>query len=443
MRQIKIILLLIVTIFPLSIKAQQQKQWRLSDCIDYAKKNSIQIRTKQISKETALLELNSAKAQIYPTLSFSTNHNVAFQNKATTYNDYNEASDKTTYSGNYGLNSNVTLYQGGKIRNTIRQQTLLDMASGYDLEQTLMDIEISVTQAYLQIIYNNESLKTAKDNLQLSIAQVNRGEELLRAGSLSKVDIAQLQSQAAKDKYQIVTVENTLKTSILKLKQLLELGLNEDFDITYPNISDESVLTQIPSLNDIYNTAQQINPGVLSSKANTEASETAIKIAKASQLPSISGSAGVSTGSSSNMSTSFGSQFTDRMSENVGISLSIPIFNGKSAKTSIERAKLQNNTAKLQEETTNKNLVSTIESLYNDAVAAQNQYIAANETLRSANISYNYIDEQFKTGLKNIVELITEKNNYSNAQSSQLQAKFSAVLALKILEIYQNKPIEL
>ena len=153
--------------------------------------------------------------------------------------------------------------------------------------------------------------------------------------------------------------------------------------------------------------------------------------------------AGVGTGTYSNINTGYLTQFTDRMNESIGLSLSIPIFNGKSARTAVQKAKIQSSTTKLQELSANKNLYSTIEALYNDAISAQSQYISSNEQLAASELSYSYIRDQFNAGLKNIIELTTEKNNYASAQSQQLQSKFSAVLALKLLEIYQDKPIEL
>jgi outer membrane protein len=453
MKLIKALLVFTTITFTISVKAQEIQRtlpelqqnntgWSLDKCISYARENNIQIKTKQLTKELADVETNSAKAQRYPTLSFSTNHSVSFQN-STTYNDYNEASDKTNYSGNYNLNSGLTLYSGNKITNTVKQQTLLGKASEYNLLQSIMDVEISITQAYLQILYNKEALQIAQNSSELSQAQVSRGEELVKAGSLSKVDLAQLQSQAASDKYAIVKAENTLNSSIISLKQLLELGLTDKFSVNYPNIKESSVLETIPSLEEVYNTAIESNPNILSSRYNTQAAELGVKVAQAQKYPTLSASAGVATGTFSNMNTGYLTQFKDRMNESVGLNLSIPIFNGRSARNAVQKAKIQSYTTKLQEQSANKTLFSTIEALYNDAVSAQSQYISSNEQLISSELSYKYIREQFNAGLKNIIELTTEKNNYASAQSQQLQSKFSAVLALKLLQIYQNKPIEL
>ncbi len=421
---------------------QSTEEWSLDKCLKYAKENNIQIKTKQLSKELTEVEINSAKAQLYPTLSFSTSHSLSFQN-STTYNDYNEASNKTNYSGNYNLNSGITLYSGSKITNTIKQQNMLGKASEYNLLQSIMEVEISITQAYLQILYNKEALQIAQNSSELSKAQVSRGEELVKAGSLSKVDLAQLESQAASDKYAIVKAENTLNNSIITLKQLLELGQEDKFSIYYPHIEENRVLETIPSLDEVYNTALNSNPNILSSKYNTQAAEMGVKVAQAQKYPTITASAGINTGTFSNINTGYLEQFKERMNESLGLNLSIPLFNGKSARSAVQKAKIQSSTTKLQEQSANKTLFSTIESLYNDAISAQSQYISSNEQLAYSELSYKYIREQFNAGLKNIIELTTEKNNYASAQSQQLQSKFSAVLALKLLQIYQNKPIEL
>ena len=51
------------------------------------------------------------------------------------------------------------------------------------------------------------------------------------------------------------------------------------------------------------------------------------------------------------------------------------------------------------------------------------------------------MDEQFSLGMKNTVELLTEKNNFLTAQQQQLQAKYMALMSIQLLNIYQHKPV--
>lgn len=444
MSKIKIRLVMASLLFSSWVMAQSGEEvWSLQKCIDYAQEHNLQIQIQQTSKDIADEEMEQTKAQQYPTLNFSTSHNVTFQNKATSYNEYMEQGSRTSYSGNYGLNSSVTLYNGGKIRNSIKQAQIQQEALQYDVEQSKADIVLQVAQAYLQVLYDNESLKLNRQAADLSKLQVERAQQMLEAGSVSNGDVAQLESQWASDMYQITLAENTLSYDKLQLKQLLELTSTDAFEVAFPTIAESDVVAAIPSVESVYQVALSAWPEMKSSQLNIQSAEVAVAMAKASALPTVSMSAGISTGTYSGTGIPFIDQLNNKMNESMGVSLSLPLINGKQAKVGVSTAKLQTLSAMQQDLNTCKQLLSTIESLHNDVVSYQSQYISATEQLRAAGVSYEIVNEQFNAGLKNTVELITEKNNYSDAQTQQLQAKYQAVLALQLLNVYQNQPISL
>lgn len=422
--------------------AQTAGGWTLRQCIDYALQNNIQIKTQEVSLETAEASLEQAKAQQYPTLSFSSSFGANFHN-ASTYNEYMEKTGGVSVSNSFGLNSGLALYQGGRLRNAVKQSQLQRDATELDVEQARIDLEISVAQAFLQILYNREALDLNRQAEDLSAQQVARGEQLFAAGRISRVELAQLKSQHASDQYQTVAAENTLENSRLKLKQLLELGLGDAFEIVYPVIDDAVVGTPIPELADVYAEALATLPQLKSSELGLESADLAIKIAKGAALPSLSMNAGISTGYSSGTGVTYFDQLGNKLGESLGLNLSLPIFNGKQTRTNIRKAELQAETARLQDENTRKQLLATLESVRNDAVAAQQRYFASETQLNAAAESFRLVTEQFDAGIKNTVELLTEKNNYLSARSQQLQAKYQALLAEKLLQRYMNQPIEL
>lgn len=174
-----------------------------------------------------------------------------------------------------------------------------------------------------------------------------------------------------------------------------------------------------------------------SSALSVESANMAISVAKASMLPTISASASINTGTISSAGASYFEQLGSKINENIGLNLSIPIFNNKQVRTNINKAELQSQSAQLQDMSLKKQLLSTIESLHNDAVSAQSQYVSAKEQLDAAKASFELVNEQFLAGLKNTIELITEQNNYTNALSTLLQSRFQAVSCLMLLDLYQ------
>lgn len=412
--------------------------WSLSDCIDYAMKENISIRKSRINAESSRVDVKTAKAALFPTLSFSSSHNLV--NRPLT----EEGNVKTnSYNGNYGLNASLTLYKGGRNVKTISQQELNNRIAELNAYQTENDIEVAVIQLYMQILYAAESVTINENTVKVSEAQVNRAKELLAAGSIAQSDYAQLESQYSNDKYLLVNAQASLQDYKLQLKQLLELDDEEEMQLLLPDFNEENVLVLLPSKTDVYNAALAFRPEIEAGKLNIRASEIGVDIARAGYMPTLSLSAGAGTSHTSGSDFTFGEQVKNGWNNSVGLTLSVPIFNNRQTKSSVEKAKFQQSTAKLDLLGEEKSLFKTIESVWLDATTAQQRYVATKDKLRSSQISYDLVHEQFNIGMKNTVELLTEKNNLLSAKQEMIQAKYTAVLNIQLLHFYQGEKIEI
>lgn len=417
--------------------------WTLEACIDHARANNLQVQSAQIAAEAGDIELEAAKAARYPTLSFSTGHNVSHQSAIKLINDYGEVvSDGSfSYGGSYGIGSTTTIYQGGRMRNTIRQQERRTESSRLGVEKSINDITISVVQAYLQIMYAAETVEINRRAVTLAEQQADRARRMMEEGAVARTEVAQMLSQLGSAQYDLTTAQNNLAQYKLQLKQLLELGPEAHFEVAFPEISDDEVLRLIPTVEDVYATAVGTMPETRQAEILIEASEYAERAARSAFYPQVSLSANVSTGHQSGMGSSMGSQLGQKLNESIGLSLSVPIFNGKSARTSVRQARLNTRQAEIDSRNAQKELLATIESLHRDAVAAQSNYTAAEQKLAYAEESYRLAVASFEQGKSNAVELNTEKNNYLAAMSARLQAKYQSVLAAKLLAFYRGEPI--
>lgn len=423
-------------------------QWDLQSCIDYAKEQNITIRKNRITAASTQIDVKTAKAALFPSLSFSTGQQVVnrpYQKTSSRVSgsEIISSNSKTSYNGNYGLNASWTLYNGNKRLKTIQQEKLNNQMAELDVATSENNIQESIAQVYIQILYAAESVKVNENTLQVSIAQRDRGQELLNAGSIAKSDLAQLEAQVSTDRYQLVTAQATLEDYKLQLKQLLELDGENEMNIYLPALSDENVLAPLPTKRDVYISALSLRPEIEASKLNVEASELGINIAKSSYFPTISLSAGIGTNHTSGSDFTFGEQVKNGWNNSIGLSVSVPIFNNRQTKSAVQKAKLQYETSMLSLLDEQKALYKTIESLWLDANSAQQRYAAANEKLKSTQISYELISEQFNLGMKNTVELLTEKNNLLQAQQEQLQAKYMAILNTQLLKFYQGDQLAL
>lgn len=412
---------------------EASKTWTLQECLDYAYQNNIQVRQSRNNQLSGIEDTKQAKAALFPSLVASTTQS---------YTNYpsSEVADNNSYTGTYGITAGMTIFEGGKLRTAVKRQKVQNQMDALSVEESVNDIRIAIVQAYMQCLYAADAVRINRSTAEASKAQRDRAEEMLRAGSISRVDFAQLQSQYSSDEYQVVVAGSTLDNYKLQLKQLLELDIMEEMNPAVPGVKEENVLKALPPKNEVYETALKVMPQIRRGELGIEAAKLEEKSARAGFFPSISLSASVGTGHMSNNDFESGSQIWNRFNENVGLTLNIPIFSNRKNRTAVNKAKIALNDSYLEWTSLQKELLRNVESAYLDAVSAQAQYLSAREKEKYARESYELTSEQFRVGVKNTVELITAQNEYSAAQQQVLQAKYLTLLSIELLNIYQGLP---
>lgn len=413
--------------------------WTLSACIDYARKNNLQVKSSTLDYENAQIELKTARAAQYPSLDFGSNQGFSNGNKL---NDNGNFVTNPQYTGTYSLNTDIVIYNGRRLVQTVKQRKINIELQDQLVQKIQNDIEIAVTKSYLEVLYAKESLTTDSLILETSNMQTKEAEEKYRVGAINLSDLVQIKAQYGNDFYAFIVSKNLLRQSILSLKQLLELDIDHDINLYFPSIEELLVVTDIPSLHSVYYQALETMPEVKAAQLQIKSSTTGEKIAKAANLPSLTFNASVGTGHYTSADYSFLNQLGNNINENISIGIKIPIYQKREAKSAIEKAKISTQQSKLELQSVQKELLSTIESLYQNAISAKERYSAARLQLEASNKSYTLMIEQYKVGLKTLVELFTEKNNFISASEEILKAKYQAYLSIQLLNFYKNEPIE-
>lgn len=422
-----------------------QKAWTLDDCISYAKEHNITLQKARLQKQSAEEDVKSAKAALLPSLSASTNQSVGYRpwqdNGTTTVTNgqVNAKVNKSYYNGNYGLNASWTVWNGNRNRNTLKQNRLTAEKAEVDAEVTANSIQEQIAQLYVQILYLREAVKVSEQSLETSKKNEERGKEMVEVGKMSKADLAQLSAQRASDEYNIVESRANISKYTLQLKQLLELDGRQEFDVAVTDVTDEQALADIPGLQQVYEQALSTRPEIRSSELSIKSSDLSIKMAKAGWLPTLNMTGGLGTSTNSLSNNGWGTQLKTNFDASAGLSLSIPIFDQRQTKTAVNKARIQREQALLDMQNTQKELYQTIEGYWLDAETNQAKLRSAITTEDSEQQSYDLLQEQFRLGLKNIVELMTGKDRLLTAQQNRLQSKYQAVLAQQMLIFYSGK----
>jgi len=424
------------------------KQWTLRECIDYALQNNIALQKSRVSKLSAKEDVLQSRAALLPSLSAGTSQNATYRpwpemGSAIVADGYVQSSvDKVYYNGTYGINANWTVWNGGRNTNTIRLNEKAEQLAELEAAVTANTIQEQIAQLYVQILYSAEAIRVNKESLETSRMNEQRGEQFVKVGKMAKAELAQLTSQRAQDEYNVVEAESNLRNYKRQLKQLLQITNDEEFDIAIPQTTDEMALQAVPNMQEVYESALANRPEIKNALVGIETSDLSIRMAKAQRLPTVALQASAATNTTSMSDNAWGSQLKNNFDLGGGVNISIPLTDNRQTKTAVNKARLQRQNYELDLRDKQTALYSDIENFWLQAITNQEKFKAAKIATESQQTSYELLSEQFRLGLKNIVDLMTGKDNLLRAQQNELQSKYMTILNIYLLRFYQDGQIK-
>jgi outer membrane protein len=451
-----------------------QEKWSLSRCITHAHENNIQIKQAYLNAELANANLWQAKASTLPTLNGNASH--AYNYGRTIDPFTNQFATDLIRSNNFALSSNFNLFSGFQNFNQVRQSQLEFLAARYDAERTANDISLNIATAYLQILFAEELLIIAENQVNITQQQVERSKKLVEAGALARGGLLEVEAQLATEDLQLVNARNQLDLSVLTLKQLLDLPPGTPFNIERPvlNMPTGNLLSLSPEVISAH--AQTIMPEIRSAELRVRSSQKSLLTARGGASPRLFLSGSLGTGFSGlrqrvvdlqlmGIQTigqtqggenvfaplispvferiPFNEQINDNFNQSFGFFLTVPIFNGLQTRTTISRAKIARYNAEYHLQLAELQLNRNVQQAYADAVAAFKRHAATERALDALRESFKYAEQRFNVGALNALDYNNAKNRLVSAESDKLQAKYDYIFKLKVLDFYQGKPLTL
>ncbi len=470
-----LILFIFILIF-LSFSVKAQKKWTLEECINYALQHNIDLKQNKLQLDIQESNLLRSKAAMLPTINANANDIVNWGKTVDRYT--NQFADSRTTSINLYLQTNITVFNGFKLLNSVKKNKLELVAQQYDYnyQQDMKSMEI--TTAFLQILYDQENLNNKSEQVKLTTMQVERTQKLYDAGSVAKGDLYNIKSQLATEQATFIDAENKLNLSMLKLKQLMYLPGDTTLEIFAPEIELTDGFYQIEDPYKVYDYALKNRPEIKSAEIRVESSMKDLSIAKGGISPTLSLSASLGSGYSGansildgqpvftgfvpngNFTTAgdtvvsptfqyntkpknWDDQFLDNKNYSIGLYLSIPIFNRLQNYTNISQSKIAMQQAELQLEKSKREMRQTIEQAYADARSAYKQYQAAKIQVDALTESFEYANQRYDAKMITAFEYNDAKIKLDIAKSNMINAKYNYVFRVKVLDFYNGKPLKL
>lgn len=457
MKKINYLSIAFVFLLGFSIQAQtttQTKGWTLEECVNYAIKNNISIKQTELDTVSANINRKGAIGSFLPSLNSNASHswNIGLNTDPVT----NVKRNQTTQYTSIGAGVGFDIYKGMQNQNALRKANLSIVASKYQLLKMREDIALNVANAYLQVLFNKENLKVQQEQLAINEKQYKRSEELVKAGSIPRGDLLDVKATVASNKQNVITAENSLLISKLSLAQLLQLKEFWDFDVVdATSAKDENNIMSIKPI-DIYQKAKETRTELKIAKTNLEIAEKNVAIARGGFQPILQGFYNFNTQISyadvvafdgngniigKKSAAPFSEQFNNNKGQSFGAQLSIPIFNGYSARNNVERFKVDLEKSKIALEKADLDLQRNVYTAFTDAKGALNAHESSIVALEARDEAYNYAKEKYAVGLMNSFDFNQSQTLLTNAQSEVLRTKYDYIFKIKILEFYFGIPI--
>lgn len=470
---IKYLVLISLCLISALISAQEKK-WTLQECVNYALENNISIQQSELNVLQGEIDKKDAFGNFLPSFNASANHswNIGLNQNITT----GLLENLTTQFTAFGLNSNVTIYNGLRNVNQLHRANLAILANQYQLSDMKDDISLLVANSYLQILFNKEQLKIQKAQYDFTNQDYIRTEELVKEGVLPRGDALEIRATLASQEQQMVNTENALLLSKISLAQTLRLDdyLNFDTEDVSYNVPLSSVLEESSSV--IVEKAKERRYDLKIAEANVKLAEYDLKLAKGSMQPRLSGFYRYDTRASDNeivvgsvpdgtnrpigfvegtnqtvVTPGFSrvienpdplfDQFSRNDGHAFGLSLNLPILNGFSAKNNVQRNKVNLERLKHQYEQAELDLETEVYQAINDAKGALKAYEAAIKTQEARNEAFKYAKERYNLGVSNSFDFSQSQARYEQAQNEVVRTKYDYIFRLKVIEFYFGIPI--
>ncbi|WP_294083780.1 TolC family protein [Proteiniphilum sp. UBA5384] len=433
-RTIIIALFISTLLFP----AKAQHKYTLQECIGIALENNRNIKQQELSRQQREIAYGQARADLLPNLNASAGQNFVFGRSIGLDNVYQNTNSSQT---SFNLGSDITLFDGLRMKHNIDARKADMYASEADLEKMRDDVVMSVSTAFLQALLNRELLQIAENQIETSRANLQRRSELVKSGKMAQGELYELEAQVAKEELNRVQAESNLKLALLDLAQIMELEEFNHFNITAPPA--ETLINEATLLGSeaVYESALVNRPEIRGMRYRLESSEKELLMAKAQYSPSLSFGANIGSGyykMSGRDNDSFGSQLRNNRSSSLGFSLRIPIFNRFQVRNSVHSAELAITNTQLEMDKAKVELRKRIEQAYYNATGAKSRWDAALKSIEASREAYRFAEEKYESGRANSYELFLAKNNLTQVLGEEAQAKYEYAFRLKILELLRD-----
>lgn len=401
----------------------QPLRFTLDDCLEYAMGNSYVREQMALSQRSAELDVEQSRLERLPNLTGSAGENLS-----------HTRGERRTIGGSYGLNSGITLFQGGAINEGIKQSELQSGQAGVRAAQYDNTLAIDILGSYFTIVGYGELQRYQQALIAAGEEQVREGMVSFETETIIESDYLMFEAQLEQNRNSALQTEIDLRNELLNLKGLMSMPLEAELTLVGP----DTTMVALPGESEFIARAESTLPDLEMLDYGVRIADNSLRIAKAGYFPSLSLSGGLSTRHADDFNN-WSSQVGDNFSQSAGVSLSVPIFNRNRVRTSVAKSKIALQQAELDRLQGEIDVRRSLLRSYSDAVSARNDYSTQAVRENAYRLSLEASRAQYAAGTIKATELLQQENNYINVMYQFVQSKYDFMLRRRMLDVYMGE----
>jgi len=301
-----------------------------------------------------------------------------------------------------------------------------------------------LAESYLTTLYLTELVTINAQQIELSEKQLSLAQLKYEAGVIAESEVFKLKTQKANEELDLVNNNNKLIDNWVRLKQLMNVPMQEEFVLEEPKVELDSAVLSQTNTAEITSKIIDFHPLTSMSLLRETRAKAALAVARSFRYPELNAEFVYRTSSFSNLElVDQELQFDRNRNGFLRFNLIIPIFNQLNTFSRIKQAKGGLKQAGIQIDRVRNQITQEATKAINDTKTARKKVETASIALEFSKKSYEADALKFELGKINTNELNITKNQYNNARADLIQSNYELLYNNALINFYLGEPFKL
>lgn len=381
-------------------------------------------------------EVFQRRMNFLPNLTFSTNGSRGsgfWQDEA----GRNVAFTNQNVNGSFSTNLNV--FNGFADVGALEQAKHERDASSYMYDRGRQDVVFNVVDNFLAYVNSREQVRIQEENVESQQQQLAQIEEFVNVGTRPISDLYQQQAAVAQAELQVLNAQRTAELNKTRLIQVLHLEPFGNYEFQAPQVEAVAIPVEQYQVESLLQAAFDQRVDLEAQEERILAAREGIRIARSQYWPRIDLGGSYRSNFSPDANGGLFDQLDSNRGNNIGFSISMPIFDRFSRGTSVQQAEVSYKNERLQLETLRQDVALQVRQAYFDYLITEKRIDVTDTQVRSARQALEAAEERYNVGAGTLVELTQARAQYVEAVSNQAQAKYDLLFQGKLVDYYTGR----